>query len=996
MDVDLLRPGTVPISPDTILWFEFLLNPSLLQKHLSKPFPDPSATDLIIKFMTINSDQRDIEPKTIETELNDIKSNGAAKWCHKNLALKILSLKVAAYIKWDLDILEKRLPLPIQLTLLQDLFYITADVTVEIPTIPEIFIETASDQVLFTLVLYHRWLLRAIIYRALSNKQPKQQLLHIPGTQESTYVPPNIVDDIIRKLEAHIPNSVSVLNAVLQMSDIKPKIPSFDTFQMLTEDSTEVKQNWENMCLINIDEYKCQIHYDLAMFHLLREEYQDAKHHIEQAKELYNNFNPAEKIVYCKVQKEFLDGCCLACEVSLEDITPSLTQRLQSSIKDQYTILQADNVFREIPQVYRDNLELDVQGGLVNRKFVVARDLLLQIQSLNLVRKILDNSIILGDYITEIKAAGTKGLDILFWALDNVLEKATVVDKKRISRYLLYLINTADVEGFASKILNNSTFSSLFDETELAVFQQAVTSNEIVLPNLLLQNDWGIPSVPYIQSARIEVFELEQKLIESYDCHTIRETLIHLDGKKRMKPLWHVNSCWELPIPLQSVVMSLPRGFIQDYSYVLLAKSRELVTSKNFDSAIELLKMLDKELQENMKSGGSLVFKLCKLVSWECLLVEIWKCFNAWPATNVCDMQSMVARSKQCLGALEASDQLIPRQEIIEYCVVFLLNMAEWDYLTSLEKRWSYTEFAAAISGVCQDIVKYKGTRKFSRDAWDMILVAFGPNRDQSQKRSNSGSSGSASRDIAASIAVTLTRLREPMVLTVVISLLARLRNVLRDESSLELYTQYLSLWPAGVPNANSYNIRYIGELLFQLLTQALKYYPCNVPWLRLMGDLNFVLAYYESAMKYYLEAIMVASDLFSQPTPRTQIDDLVYRRMIKCCAHLQCYTQAVVLCQFLEEVDYTLAFKMAGSDQKSCAAADAMDAYYHCIWDTTILEYLIYLHTKRGEHHRKQLAIKVIGLLELNSNNNEEIQREAANIRKAKFLRALAKQYVY
>lgn len=40
--------------------------------------------------------------------------------------------------------------------------------------------------------------------------------------------------------------------------------------------------------------------------------------------------------------------------------------------------------------------------------------------------------------------------------------------------------------------------------------------------------------------------------------------------------------------------------------------------------------------------------------------------------------------------------------------------------------------------------------------------------------------------------------------------------------------------------SANSYNIRYIGELLFQLLTQALKYYPCNVPWLRLMGDLNF------------------------------------------------------------------------------------------------------------------------------------------------------------
>lgn len=121
------------------------------------------------------------------------------------------------------------------------------------------------------------------------------------------------------------------------------------------------------------------------------------------------------------------------------------------------------------------------------------------------------------------------------------------------------------------------------------------------------------------------------------------------------------------------------------------------------------------------------------------------------------------------------------------------------------------------------------------------------------------------------------------------------------------------------------------------------------------------VLGYHESAMKYYLEATMVASDLFSQPVPRTQIDDLVYRRMIKCCAQLQCYTQAAVLCQFLEEVDYALAFKMTSSDQKSCAAADAMDAYYHCIWDTTILEFLIHLHTKRGEHHRKQLAVSNI-----------------------------------
>ena len=117
------------------------------------------------------------------------------------------------------------------------------------------------------------------------------------------------------------------------------------------------------------------------------------------------------------------------------------------------------------------------------------------------------------------------------------------------------------------------------------------------------------------------------------------------------------------------------------------------------------------------------------------------------------------------------------------------------------------------------------------------------------------------------------------------------------------------------------------------------------------------MLGYHESAIKYYLLAIIVATDYFIVPA-RNQIDDLVYRRLIKCCAHLQCFTQAVVLCQFLEEVDYALAFKMAGTEQKNTAPNDAMDAYYECIWDTTILEYLINLHSKRGEHHRKQLAV--------------------------------------
>jgi len=36
----------------------------------------------------------------------------------------------------------------------------------------------------------------------------------------------------------------------------------------------------------------------------------------------------------------------------------------------------------------------------------------------------------------------------------------------------------------------------------------------------------------------------------------------------------------------------------------------------------------------------------------------------------------------------------------------------------------------------------------------------------------------------------------------------------------------------------------------------------------------------------------------------------------------------------------------------------DAMDAYYKCIWDVNILEFLIYHHGKKGELEKKQLLV--------------------------------------
>lgn len=44
------------------------------------------------------------------------------------------------------------------------------------------------------------------------------------------------------------------------------------------------------------------------------------------------------------------------------------------------------------------------------------------------------------------------------------------------------------------------------------------------------------------------------------------------------------------------------------------------------------------------------------------------------------------------------------------------------------------------------------------------------------------------------------TKLRDSNVLNILLSLLARLHNVLRDEPNLELYFMYTQLWPPNVP----------------------------------------------------------------------------------------------------------------------------------------------------------------------------------------------------
>ncbi|CAG9764754.1 unnamed protein product [Ceutorhynchus assimilis] len=963
MDVDLLKPGTVPISPDTVLMFEFLLDKNLLWNHLRKPNPDPAPIDLITKFYdaiarTLRNQQ---EPENSES--TNLECSYVVQHPAKNIAMKIMSLKVAAYLNWKLTEIRS-LPFKTQISLLQDLMYFTSEkkTIMEISNIEEPDIKTASPQFLFALLLFHRWLLSTSMHRITSNWQQRY------GPNEMSPIDENIIccPDNIKK-------TVTFLTDALEWEEI-PFMLTFDCFKMLTEENASIEFDWSKGQPISSEEFRAQICYDLGTFFFYQENYEVAKQHFSQCQNFCHSITSQNG--FAVFDKKVLNVYVSACDPTLNVPKKSLSEQLNNSIVNHFmgitNILQQDNLRKEIPLGHRINLELDIQGALSSGVFTVARDLLYKVKALNYVRCILDKKL-----LNEYSVASDKNVDTFFWAIQINWKFHEESDKKTIKNYIFALIVKDQSPTIMERIKANECLKNMFDTVEWMYLTKKVAVFDA--PESVCKPKAPIFDPVKKRKPKRELKHYSRLLIITYDWKEIKDLLTKIRLINAHDDVWDINPLWELPTLLLNVIKALPKESLRDLAYVLLAKSKKQLLNKDWNSALELLIILGKELQ----SATCNVTKLSKMLNWEVLLIQITQLMENWPQSNV----DKLALVNACEGCLQTSDSVLPRSEILESCAICILNLGRWEFLINHDKRMANLDIISAIALACNEIVKNKGAKKFSRNLWDLVLPVFAPNPSGAKRGAGYHDNSSHLKNNLLSI---FLRLKDSLCLTVTISILSKLYNIFKDDNNLELQVDYMNLWPATVSNANSYIVEAASEMLFELLNEALKIYPTNIPWLRLKGDLNFANNFYKKSLSFYLKSLMICYDNFNIPI---RYDEHIFRRMIKCCQALNCFTQAAVLCQFLEEPDYALAFRILG-EQKACN--DAMDAYYHCFWDTNILEFLIYSHNRRGEFQRKKFAIQVMGMLEINSNNNEEIQREASNLRKSIFLRDLCKQYVF
>ncbi|NXO59831.1 INT8 protein, partial [Aramus guarauna] len=979
-----------PCTPPQTSWFEFLLEESLLEQHLQKPSPDPPPVQLIVQFLEQAS-------KPSVNEQNQVQPPPDNK---RNRILKLLALKVAAHLKWDLDVLEKSLSVPVLNMLLNELLCIskvppgTKHVDVDLSSLPP---TTAM-----AILLYNRWAIRTIVQSSFPVKQAKPgppQLNVMNQMQQEK----ELTENILKVLKEQAADSILVLEGALKLNkDLY--VHTIRTLDLLAMEPGMVNGETESSTAglkISAEEIQCQVCYDLGAIYFQQGSTNAAVH--ENAKEKF--FKTKELIakngsssLHFTIDEERLAGYCQACGVltsSSDDASQQATPYSQihgcmksGNYQDVVKIFLEDNLTLSLPVQFRQSVlrELFQKAQQGNDAL---DEVCFKVCVCNTVCDVLQGRTIDIQFCQLFLKPSKEKIDFLLEVCSRSinLENASEALKRKMAAFLKNLCLGMEDLQLVFMISSHELFIKLLkdDERKLLIDQMRKRSPRINLCTKPVTSFYDIPA-----SASVNIGQLEHQLILSVDPWRIRQILIELHGMTSERQFWTISNKWEVPNVYGNVILGIKDNLTRDLVYILMAKGLHCCAIKDFVHAKQLFAACLELVTEFSP-------KLRQVMLNEMLLLDIYTHEAGAGVSGERPPSDLISRVR---GYLEMRVPDIPlRQVIAEECVAFLLNWRENEYLTMqvplpLVQTNPYVKLGQLLAATCKELPGPKESRRTAKDLWEVVVQICSVSSQH--KRGNDGRvSLIKHRESTLGIMYRsellsfIKKLREPLVLTTILSLFVKLHNV-REDIVNDIAAEHISIWPSSIPNLQSVDFEAVAVTVKELVSYALTINANNHFWLIIQADIYFATNQYSAALHYYLQAGAVCSDFFNKMVPPDVYTDQVIKRMIKCCSLLNCHTQVAILCQFLREVDYKTAFK-ALQEQNS---HDAMDSYYEYIWDVTILEYLTYLHHKRGETDKRQIAIKAIGQTELNASNPEEVLQLAAQRRKKKFLQAMAKLY--
>lgn len=980
--------GSRPCTPPQMSWFEFLLDPSLLEQHLQQSHPDPSPVQLIVQFLEQASKPSVNEQNQVQPPVDN----------RRNRTLKLLALKVAAHLRWDLNALEKGLTIPVLNMLLNELLCVSRVP----PGVKHVDLDLSSlpPTTAMAVLIYNRWAIRTIVLSSFPEKQTKpgpHQLNMMNLVQQEK----ELTENILSVLREQAADSIMVLEGALNIQK-DFYIHTLRTLDLLAADPSPANGETESSTAglgISTDDLHCQVHFDLGGIYFQQgcsdhSAYEKAREHFRLTRELLSKSGSSS---FCHMDQQRLAGYWSACRTLIGTSDSSEAQlspyeQISCFMKNQNyeALIKAfvrDNVTLNLPNSFRHSIHLELLHKLQQGDRAVEA-VCHRLCVCNAVRDALEGRVLSVSFHQLLLKPCENTIRFLLEVCMRSLRKENASEMRRLAVFMKNVCKSLEDVSLAFMVSSHELLKELLEDEEKQVLMEQMrkSSTTVNLNSKPLPSFYDIPT-----TASISIGQFEQQLILLLDARQIRQIVIELHGMAE-RPYWRVNSKWEVPGDYVNVILAIKDNLTRDLLYILMAKGLHCINIKDFVHARQLFSACLEVVTEFSP-------KLRQVMLNEMLLLDI-RAHEAGAADGNMERPppDLVSRVR---GYLEMRIHDIPLRQIVgEECVVFMLNWRENDYLTlqvpqSLVNNNPYIKLGQLIASTCKELPGPKESRRTAKELWEVVVQICSVSSQQ--KRSSDGRV-SLLKQRESSLGILprskfmtfMKKLREPLVLTTLISLFVRLHSIVRDDIVNEVTAEHLAIWPSSLANLQSVDVEAVVVTLKELVNYALSLNPNNQSWLCTQADIYFVTNQYSAAMHYYLQAGTVCSDYFTKPVPPDVYTDQVLKRMIKCCSLLNCHTQVAVLCQFLREVDYMTAFK-ALQEQSS---HDSMDSLYDYIWDVTILEYLTYIHHKRGESDKRQVAIKAIGQTELNSSNPEEVLQLAAQKRKKRFLQAMAKLY--
>uniref|UniRef100_A0A8D3CTA2 INTS8 TPR repeats domain-containing protein n=1 Tax=Scophthalmus maximus TaxID=52904 RepID=A0A8D3CTA2_SCOMX len=704
------RPGT----PLQTSWFEFLLDGSLLEHHLQKSNPDPLPVQLIIQFLEQAS-------KPSVNEQNQVQPPADNR---RNRTLKLLALKVAAHMKWDLEVLEKGLTIPVLNMLLNELLCVSKvppgvkHVDLDLSTLPP---TTAM-----AVIIYNRWAIRTIVLSSFPEKQTKPGPHQMNMQQEK-----EMTENILTVLKEQATDSISVLEGALRLKK-DFYVHTLRTLDLLAADAAangETESSTAGLC-ISADELHCQVHYDLGGIFFQQgctdqPAFEKARDHFRQTKELLKKVG-LDLTVHVHLDEKRLAGYWNACKALTGDCDPSDSH---TSPYDQInSLIRAHNYQAVIEAFIRDNVTRSLPNHF---RRSVLREFLYNVQQgetgldevchklcvCNAVRDALEGEVLGVRFQQLLLKPSKRMVDFILEVCTRSLEKdrPSETSRRNMAGFMKTLCESLEELPLVFVVSSHKLFMELLreDERKVLVEQMRKRSATINLSAKPLPSFYDIPA-----SASVSIGQLEQQLILCLEPRRIRQILIELHGIAE-RPFWRVNSKWEVPPDYINVILCIKDNLTKDLLYILMAKGLHCISIKDFAHARQLFSACLELVTEFSP-------KLRQVMLNEMLLLEV-RAHESLAAEGSKERPppDLVSRVR---GYLEMRIHDLPLRQVVgEECVAFMLNWRENDYLTlqvppSLVMNNPYIKLGQLLASTCKELPGPKESRRTAKELWDVVV----------------------------------------------------------------------------------------------------------------------------------------------------------------------------------------------------------------------------------------------------------------------------------